>query len=171
MHAGRSQTVVALVVAAAALLITCVFGFLSFIPGVDPDVAGFLEFGFFVGGILTMGAFVAYVALARRAASGGASTQFDRQLERRSAALGAVPVGLIAVLVGALWYLTRSLGETTPLPGPAGAAADSFAAIDTAGIVAFLGFGSMYVIVATYLAIRSERRAIVSATRELEVRP
>ena len=156
---------------AAALLITCVFGFLSFTPGVDPEVGDFLQLGFFVGGVVTMGAFVAYFVLSRRGDDEERS-KFERLLEMRSAALGAVPVGLGAVMVGVLWYLTRMLGEQGTFGGVEGAPAiSSFGTIDTAGIAAFLGFGSLYLIVATYVAIRSERAAIRLARQEAEVSP
>lgn len=156
---ARSQSVAALVIGAAALLLTCVFGFLSFIPGIDPDVGGFLEFGFFGGGILTLGAFAMYFLTSRRADSGEAPSKFDRLLEQKSAALAAVPIGLVAVLIGILWYMTRMLGEGGMWSAPEGTG-DAFAAIDTAGIGAFLGFGSLYVIVATIIAMRAERAAI-----------
>lgn len=172
MQAGRGQSVAALIVAAAALLITCVFGFLSFTPGVDPEVGDFLQLGFFVGGVVTMGAFVAYFVLSRRGGDDDEErSKFDRLLEMRSAALGAVPIGLGAVMVGVLWYLTRMLGEQGTIGGVEGPAVDSFATIDTAGIAAFLGFGSLYLILATYVAIRAERAAIRLARQEAEVSP
>lgn len=168
MPPRRSQNVAALVVAAAALLVTFVFGFLSFTPGVEGDVAGFLELGFFAGGIVTIGAFVMYFVMSRRTRSGQTPSKFDRHLEQRAAALGAMPVGLVAVLIGVLWYMSRSLGEGGAWSGPAGAAGETFATIDTAGIAAFLGFGSLYVIMATYFAIRAERAAIGVAREDLE---
>lgn len=170
MPTGRSQGVAALVVAAAGLLLTFVFGFLSFTPGVDPEIADFLQLGFFVGGLVMVGGVVAYFVTSRRA-SGDAPSKFDRLLEQRAAALAAVPVGLGAVLIGALWYLTRMLGEGGAL-GDAGPlqAGEKFAVIDTAGIGAFLGFGSLYVIGATYLAIRAERAAIRLARQESGVK-
>ena len=166
MRSRRSESVVALVVGAAALLLTCVFGFLSFIPGVDPEVADFLEIALFGCAALTLGAFVGYFVLSRRAKSGESLTKFDRLLDQRAAALGAVPIGIVAVLIGVLWYMARTIGAGAPtdLPG-----SGKFAAIDTAGIAAFLGFGSLYVIVATWLAIRAERAAIGTARGDAEV--
>lgn len=170
MRARRTESIVALVVAAAGVLLTFVFGFLSFTPGVDPEVAAFLEFGFFGGGILTLGAVVAYFLTSRRAGSGQPPSRFDRLLEQRAAALAAVPVGLVAVLIGALWFLTKTLSEGGIGPGPDSPAVQTFAAIDTAGIGAFLGLGSLYVIVATWVAIRAERAAIRAAREDLEVK-
>lgn len=171
MRAGRSESAIALVVGAAALLITCVFGFLSFTPGVDPGVAGFIQLGFFGGGVVAMGSLVTYFVMSRRSTQGDPPSKFERLLDQRKAALGAVPVGLVAVLVGALWYLTRMLGQgsNVSVPPALGSASSSFAAIDTAGITAFLGFGSLYVIVASYLAIRAERAAIQVAREDAEV--
>ena len=171
MRAGRSESAVALIVGAAALLLTCVFGFLTFTPGVDPGVGGFLQLGFFGGGVVTMGAFITYFVMSRRSSRGDAPSKFERLLDQRRAALGAVPVGLAAVLVGALWYLTRMLGNGggVDVPDALAPATQSFQAIDTAGITAFLGFGSLYVIVASYLAIRAERAAIQVARLDAEV--
>lgn len=104
----------ALVVGAAALLMTCVFGFLNFVPGVDPEVAAFLELGLFGGAALTLGALVAYFVTSRRAAGGRAQTKFDRQLDHRSASLGAVPVGIGAVLIG-----VSGIWRARSAPGPA----------------------------------------------------
>ena len=170
MPTGRSQGVAALVVAAAGLLLTFVFGFLSFTPGVDPEVGDFLQLGFFVGGLVMVGGVIAYVVVSRRS-DGEAPSKFDRLLEQRQAALSAVSVGLVAVLIGVLWYMTRMLGEGGAL-GDAGplAAGEKFAVIDTAGIGAFLGFGSLYVLGATYLAIRAERAAIRLAREDAGVR-
>lgn len=157
-------------VAAAGLLLTFVFGFLSFTPGVDSDVGDFLQLGFFVGGLVMVGGVVAYFVASRKA-NGEAPSRFDRLLEQRAAALAAVPVGLVAVLIGVLWYMTRMLGEGGALPGGGALeAGEKFAVIDTAGIGAFLGFGSLYVIGATYLAIRAERAAIRLARGETGVK-
>lgn len=167
MPARRSEGVAALVVGAAALLLTCVFGFLSFTPGVDPEIGGFLEVVFLMSGVVTLGAGIAYFVISRRSSSGEAVSKFDRLLEQRAAALGAVPVGIGAVLVGAAWYMTKMLGEGgawSDVPG-----SQTFAAIDTAGIAAFLGLGSLYVTGATFLAIRAERAAIRLAREETEV--
>lgn len=171
MGTGRSQSVGALIVAAAALLFTAVFGFLSFIPGTDPDVAAFLELSFFGSGAIAMGAFITYVVMSRKTDSGETKSKFDRLLEQRSAALGAVPVGLVAVLIGFGWYMTKFLAEDGIWAGPAPdhPATQTFAAIDTAGIAAFLIMGSLYVIVSTYLAIRAERAAIRLARDQAEV--
>lgn len=169
MPARRTQSVASLVVAAAALLATFVFGFLSFVPGVDPGVGGFIELGFFAGGVVTIGAFVTYFVMSRRSADGEAPSRFERLLEQRAAALAAVPVGLVAVLIGVLWFLSRTLGEGGAWTPPEGAAGEAFAAIDTAGIGAFLGFGSLYVILATYLAIRAERAAMRVAREDAGV--
>lgn len=168
MGTRRSESVAALVVGAAALLLTCVFGFLNFVPGVDPEVADFLEIAWFGGAAVTMGAFITYFVLSRRSKAGGPVTKFDRQLEQRAAALGAVPVGIGAVLVGVLWFMARTIGAGSSVDMPAGAS-EKFAAIDTAGIAAFLGFGSLYVILATYIAIRAERSAIGTARADAEV--
>lgn len=168
MQAGRKESVVSLIVAAAALLLTCVFGILTFTPGVDPGVGSFLELGFFASGIVTLGAGVAYFALSRRS-RGAETSRFDRLLEQRAAALGAVPVGLVAVLVGVLWYVTKSAGDQGALSDVPGTQA--FAAIDTTGIAAFLGFGSIYLITAAWLAIRAERAAIRLARQDSEVSP
>lgn len=169
MPTGRSQGVAALVVAAAGLLLTFVFGFLSFTPGVDPEVGDLLQLGFFVGGLVAAGGVVAYVLLLRRGAESG--SKFDRALEQRAAALAAVSVGLVAVLIGVLWYITRMLGEGGALGsgGPL-AAGEKFAVIDTAGIGAFLGFGSLYVLGATFFAIRAERTAIRHARQDAGVK-
>lgn len=167
MRASRKESVVALVVAATALLLTSVFGFLSFVPGVDAEMGSFLELAFYGSGAVTMGAFFTYVVMSRRTGSGRTPTRFDRALDQRAAAMGAIPIGLIAVLVGVLWYMARTFGAESaigPLPG-----SGRFAAIDTAGIAAFLGFGCLYVIVATYLAMRAEKAALVSARHDLEV--
>lgn len=166
MRARRSESVAALVVGAAALLLTCVFGFLSFVPGIDPEVQGFLELGLFGGAAVTFGSFIAYFVLSRRSSKGETLTRFDRLLDQRAAALGAVPVGIVAVLIGVLWYMARTLGagSTVDVPG-----SEKFATIDTAGIAAFLGFGSLYVITATYMAIRAERAAIQAARSDAEV--
>jgi hypothetical protein len=166
MRARRGDSVAALVVGAAALLMTCVFGFLNFVPGVDPEVADFLELGLFGGAALTMGAVVAYFVTSRRAKGGQSLSKFDRQLDQRSASLAAVPIGIAAVLIGVLWYMARTIGAGAAVGVPGG---EKFAAIDTAGIAAFLGFGSLYVIVATWLAIRSERAAIQTARSDAEV--
>lgn len=168
MSAGRSESITALVVAAAAVLATCVFGFLSFTPGVEPSLAGNLQLGFFAGGVVSMGAIAAYFIMSRRSASGEQPSKFDRLLDQRAAALRAVPIGLVAVAIGVLWYISRTLGESGALPPPP-VATESFASIDTAGIGAFLGFGSVYVIVATYLAIRAERAALRVAREEGKV--
>lgn len=169
MPSGRSQGVAALVVAAAGLLLTFVFGFLSFTPGVDSDVGDFLQLGFFLGGLVMVGGFVAYFVVSRRAS--GESSRFDRLLEQRAAALAAVPVGLGAVLIGVLWYMTRMLGEGGAFEGAGPLqAGEKFAVIDTAGIGAFLGFGSLYVVMATYLAIRAERAAIRLARQDAGVK-
>lgn len=166
MGTRRSESVAALVVGAAALLLTCVFGFLNFVPGVDPEVADFLEIAWFGGVAVTMGAFITYFILSRRASAGARVTKFERQLDQRAAALGAVPIGICAVLVGVLWYMARSIGAGSSVDVPG---SERFAAIDTAGIAAFLGFGSLYVIVATYLAMRAERSAIGTARSDAEV--
>lgn len=170
MPTSRSQAVAALVVAAAGLLLTFVFGFLSFTPGVDPEVGELLQLGFFLGGLVMVGGVVAYVVVARRGA-GDPSSRFDRLLDQRAAALAAVSVGIVAVLIGALWYMTRTLSEGGALgdSGPL-AAGEKFAVIDTAGIGAFLGFGSLYVVLATWLAIRAERAAIRLAREQSGVK-
>ena len=163
MQAGRKESVAALIVAAAALLLTCVFGILTFTPGVDPEVGSFLQLGFFAGAFITVGAGIAYVVLSRRA-RGAEGSRFNRLLEQRAAALGAVPVGLVAVLIGVLWYVTKSAGDQGAIGEVPGAQA--FAAIDTVGIAAFLGFGSIYLLTATFLAIRAERSAIRLARQD-----
>lgn len=168
MQAGRKESVAALVVAAAALLLTCVFGILTFTPGVDPGIGSFLQLSFFASAIMTMGAGVAYFVLSRRS-RGGEASRFDRLVEQRAAALGAVPVGLVAVLIGVLWYVTKSAGDQGALGEVPGSQA--FAAIDTVGIAAFLGFGSIYLLTATYLAIRAERSAIRIARQDAGVSP
>lgn len=170
MRANRSESVASLIVAAAALLATCVFGFLTFVPGVDPEVSGFLELGFFSGGVVAMGAFIAYFVLSRRNRSGEPASRFDRLLEQRAAALGAMPVGLVAVLIGALWYVSRTIGEGTSIDAPPGIPTETFQTLDTAGIGAFLGFGSLFVGVATWLAIRAERAALRVAREDSEVK-
>lgn len=167
MPARRSESVAALVVAAAALLLTCVFGFLSFTPGVDPEIGGFLEVAFLMSGLVTLGAGIAYFVMSRKTDSGEERSKFDRLLEQRKAALSAVPIGIGAVLIGAAWYMTKMLGEGgawSEMPG-----SQTFAAIDTAGIAAFLGIGSVYVVGATYLAIRAERAALRLAREDTEV--
>lgn len=170
MPSGRSQGVVALVAAAAGILLTFVFGFLSFTPGVDSGVGDFLQLGLFVGALVSVGGIVGYVVLSRRAS--GESSRFDRLLEQRAAALAAVPVGLVAVLVGVLWYFTRTLAEGGAIgENSALGAGEAFAVIDTAGIGAFLGFGSLYIVLATYLAIRLERAAIRVARDDAGVKP
>jgi hypothetical protein len=166
MPARRTYSAVALVVGASGLLLTCVFGFLSFIPGIDPNVAQFFQLMFFVGGVAALGGTVAYFATSRKADSGEQLTRYERALEQRKAALGTLPVGLLAVLVGALWYVIHNLGQASPIATPS-----KFADFDTPGIIAFLGFGALYVTIATWLVIRAERTAIRSAREDLGVRP
>lgn len=62
--------------------------------------------------------------------------------------------------------MARTIGAGTGVSVPG---SETFASIDTAGIAAFLGFGSLYVIVATWLAIRTEAAAIQTAIADAEV--
>lgn len=161
MPAGRTYSAVALVVSASGLMLTCVFGFLSFVPGIDPGMKEFFQLAFFVGGVVTLAGVGAYFALSRKAASGEPMSRFDRAMEQKKAALGTLPIGLLAVLIGALWYVISGLGSGVvgvEVPGQ-----EKFAEFDTPAIIAFLGFGTMYVAVATWLAIRAEKAAIRAA--------
>lgn len=160
MPAGRTHSAVALIVGASGLMITCVFGFLSFVPGIDPKMSDFFQLGFFVGGVVTLGGLVAYFVMSRKDAGGEPLSKFDRLVEQRKAALGAVPVGLLAVLIGALWYIIKTLGDSGGIDADPFNAGTQFAEFDTPGIIAFLGFGTLYVIMATWFAIRAERAAI-----------
>lgn len=167
MPAGRTYSAVALVVSASGLMLTCVFGFLSFVPGIDPGMKEFFQLAFFVGGVVTLGGAAAYFALSRKAASGEPMSKFDRAIEQRKAAMGTLPIGLVAVMIGALWYVVSGLGSgvvDVEVPN-----SEKFAAFDTPGIIAFLGFGTMYVGVATWLAIRAERTAIRAAREDAGV--
>lgn len=58
-------------------------------------------------------------------------------------------VGLVVVLIGALWYAVTSLGQNGVNVQVVGT--QKFARFDTPGIVALLGFGCLYVALATYL--------------------
>lgn len=155
--------------AATGLLLTFVFGFLSFLPGVDPEVGGFLQLGLFVGGLIMIGGVIGYVVLSRRA---GEDSKFERHLEQRQAAFASMMVGLAAVIVGFLWYLVQMLGDNGAIGGESPlAAGEQFASIDTPGIIAFLGFGTVYIVVATFFAIRAERSAIRLAKDQTGVKP
>lgn len=171
MSPGRSESVAALVVASASLLATCVFAFLSLTPGIDPAVGGLLDLGFFLSAIVALGSFVIHFVASRKSRSGEPPSRFDRLLARRAAALSAVPAGLVAVGIGALWYASRAMGGWgTGLDTPSTAGArETFASIDTAGMGALLGFGSVYIILMIYLAIRAERAAIRLARDEAGV--
>lgn len=154
MAASRTSSAVALIVGATGLMLTCVFGFLSFIPSVDPTAGEFFQLAFFVGGVLGLGGVIAYVVMIRRGGSGERASKFDRHLEQRKAALGALPIGLVAVLIGVLWFMIHTLA-------PAGFPSNAkYADFKIPGIIAFLGFGTLYVAMATWLAIREERTAI-----------
>jgi hypothetical protein len=167
MPARRTYSAVALVVGASGVLLACVFGFLSFVPHVDPSVGQFFQLSFFLGGVAALGGLVGYFVTSRKADSGEPLSRFDRALEQRKAALGTLPVGLLAVLVGALWYVIHDLGQgTTGLSAPS-----NFADFDTPGIIAFLGFGSLYVAIGTWMAIRAERAAIRAAREDAGVAP
>jgi hypothetical protein len=157
---------VALVVGASGFLLTCVFGFLSFVPHLDPSVEQFFQLSFFLGGVAALGGLVAYFVTSRKAETGEPLPRYDRALEQRKAALGTLPVGLLAVLIGALWFVIHNLGQASPVATPS-----KFADFDTPGIIAFLGFGSLYVAIATWLVIRAERAAIGAAREDLGVRP
>lgn len=167
MPARRTSSAVALIVGASGLMLTCVFGFLSFVPGIDPSMGEFFQLAFFVGGVLALGGLVAYVLMSRKADAGEPLPKFDRMLEQRKAAMGAIPIGLVAVLIGALWYAVLALGasgvDVDVTPG------ENFADFQTPGIIAFLGFGTLYVALATFLVIRAERAAIRVARDETGV--
>jgi hypothetical protein len=165
MAARRTSSAVALIVGASGLMLTCVFGFLSFVPGVDPSMTEFFQLGFFVGGVVTLGSLVGYFFLSRKDVSGEPVARFDRYLQQRKAALGALPIGLVAVGIGALWYIIQAIS-------PAGFPAPKrFTDFNTPGVIAFLGFGCAYVTMATWLAIRAERSAIRAAREDAEVTP
>lgn len=143
-------------------MLTFVFGFLSFIRGIDPSTKDFFQLAFFAGGVVTVGGLVGYFALTRKGAEGEPVSKFDRLLEQRKAALGALPIGLLSVLVGALWYVIHTMA-------PLGISESRFSDFNTPGIIAFLGFGTLYVAMATWLAIRAERAAIRTARDDAEV--
>lgn len=169
MPAGRTHSAVALIVGASGLMITFIFGFLSFVPSIDPKMGDFFQLGFFVGGVVALGGLVAYFVTSRKDGSGEPTSKYDRLIEQRKAALGAVPVGLVAVLIGALWFVIKTLGEQGGIdPDPLNAG-EKFAEFDTPGIIAFLGFGTLYVVMATWLAIRAERAAIRVAREDTGV--
>lgn len=157
MPARRTSSAVALVVGASGLLMMCVFGFLSFVPGIDPAVEEMFELAFFMGALVALASFVAYVVMSRQGGAGAPTGRFDRMLDKRKAAMGAIPIGIVAVAIGALWFVLRTMGEQgfVAIEG-----AEKFNDFQTPGIIAFLGFGTLYVAVATWLVIRAERGAI-----------
>ncbi|MHB8603767.1 MAG: hypothetical protein ACYDCK_00825 [Thermoplasmatota archaeon] len=119
--------------------------------------------GFFVGGVFTVGGAVTYVFTSRKNNSGEPLSKFELHLAQRKAALGALPIGLIAVAIGAIWYMLQTFAP------PGLPLSTQFADFNTPGVIALLGFGTLYVSMATWLAIRAERAAVRVARADIGV--
>lgn len=148
-----------LIFGATAALFGLALGIVDMSPAIpaDSDTHTYLLVAVLLSLTGAVGSVLAYLLLVRQARARGETSGFEQGLQLRNAALSSMPAGILAVLVGLVWYVTRRFSSSF----------DAESNLDTLGVAAFAGAGAAFLVTALVLAVVFERRAIRRALEDL----